>query len=128
MPGAAIGVMESSLPHLQAVVTTGTSESRRVRWTSWSLNRVPHRVGLEFVFIFTPAPPSMLPVAAPHVCLLLLPLHVLSPCGPVWGPQVLTLLATASVPGREMLGLQRLAHLALSFHLQQDSSGGDRGS
>lgn len=77
--------------------------------------------GGEFMLIFIPAPPSMLPVAS--AC---------SPapaCGqllrPVWGPWVPTPLASASVLGMAMLGLQRLARLALPFHLQQDSSGGD---
>lgn len=59
------------------------------------------------------------------VCLLLLPLHVVSSCSPVWGPSMPTPLPTASVPGMAMLGLQKLACLALSFHLQQDSSDGD---
>ena len=62
--------------------------------------------------------------SACDVCLLLLPLHVVSSRSPEGPPCVPPPpVAAAPVPGMAMLGLQRLASLALTFHLQHDSSG-----
>lgn len=63
-------------------------ELRRVSWSSWSLNRVP--TGWGESCSFHPARPArslrLSHESACGVCLLLLPLHVVSSCAPCGAP------------------------------------------
>lgn len=99
---------------------------RRVRWASWASNRVPHRVGSSCSSSSLPRPacsPWLSPESACGVCLLLLPLHVVSSCAPCGAPGCPPSHNCCSGHGDAWVAEAGTSGFA--FHLQQDSSGGD---